>query len=256
MKKLSDKMSIFFFFPMSTVVVIVKNLWMKVDILGRKIYHTRDLILTISAMPANEQGGTVPQGTNPGVTPPATPPVGTENDGGATPPAPKTDTPNPIESSFFQEQMQSREQRAQEIATKLQDSKISPEEKLKLREEALDIKEMFLKYGYKQPAQGPVDLSFIQDEGQKTFINDVLKKAGPENQQAVLEFAQQLLKSTKGAVPQTPAPANLDLNKGNTPEWVKEVNLGVESVFGKGLSKEESDGVRASMWDFLGKLKA
>jgi len=37
---------------------------------------------------------------------------------------------------------------------------------------------------------------------------------------------------------------------------VKEVNLGVESVFGKGLSKEESDGVRASMWDFLGKLKA
>lgn len=207
-------------------------------------------------MPANEQGGTVPQGTNPGVAAPATPPVGTENNGGATPPAPEAEPVNPIESSFFQEQMQSREQRAQEIATKLQDSKISPEEKLKLREEALDIKEMFLKYGYKQPAQGPIDLSPIEDPGQREFMENVLKKAGPENQQAVLEFAMQLLKATKGATPQTPAPANLDMNRGTTPEGAKEVTLGVESVFGKGLTKEESDGVRASMWDFLGKLKA
>jgi len=82
----------------------------------------------------------------------------------------------PDYKSFFQEQMDARSRELEANTAKLEDEKISREEKLNIRERNLALKEELQKFGYqKSPAKAP-DLSMVPADKQD-FLKGVLEKA-------------------------------------------------------------------------------
>ena len=187
------------------------------------------------------QGGSNPQSTNPGGAP-------TEPGAPSTPEV-KAET-GPDYKSFFQEQMDARSRELEANRAKLNDDKISREEKLNIRERNLAIQEELQKFGYqKAPAKAP-DLSMVPAEKQE-FLKGVLEKAG-EDAPAIMEFVSQLY-----GTPQKPAPiapANLDTSWGWVPPGSKEVRLNANNLLGVGADKDTVDATRKWFWEFLGSL--
>lgn len=103
--------------------------------------------------------------------------------------------------------MDARSRELEANTAKLEDDKISREEKLNIRERNLAIKEDLQKFGYqKAPAQAP-DLSMVPADKQD-FLKGVLAKAG-DDAPAIMEFVSQMYGTSKQ--PAAPiAPANLD----------------------------------------------
>lgn len=188
------------------------------------------------------QDGSTPQPANP---------VGTPTEQGApSTPEVKAET-GPDYKSFFQEQMDARSRELEANALKLDDAKISREEKLNIRERNLALKEELQKFGYQKAPAQPPDLSMVPADKQD-FLKGVLAKAG-EDAPAIMEFVSQMYGTSKQ--PAAPiAPANLDSGWGWVPPGSREVKLNSNNLLGVGADKDTVDATRKWFWEFLGSL--
>jgi len=187
------------------------------------------------------QDGSTPQPANP---------VGTPTEQGV-PSNPEVKVDNgPDYKSFFQEQMDARSRELEANTAKLEDEKISREEKLNIRERNLALKEELQKFGYqKSPAKAP-DLSMVPADKQD-FLKGVLEKAW-DDAPAIMEFVSQMYGAP--ATPPPGTPANLDSSRGGVPPGSREVKLNSNNLLGVGADKDTVDATRKWFWEFLGSL--
>lgn len=139
-------------------------------------------------MDISAQGGSNPQSANPGGTQPGVDPT---QIGVPSTPEVKTVNPEPDYKSFFEEQMDNRLQERASIEAKLNDSKISREEKMNLRERDIALREELMKHQYQQgPAQAP-DLSFVP-ESKRALLQQAMNASSPDEAKAIVDFARQM----------------------------------------------------------------
>lgn len=200
------------------------------------------------------QDGSNPQSTNPGTETPA----GQVPEGqSSNPPEAKKEEPvGPDYKSLFEQQMQARETEKQNLENRLNDTKISREDKIAIREKLLDMREEEAKWGVnKVPAQAP-DLSFVPTEKVSMLEATLAKVSDPQERAAIIDFARQLYDGVQVSGKADPAkPANLDGNKdGNTP-GTQQVKLSSANLLGVDADKETVDASRAGFWELLAGLK-
>lgn len=199
------------------------------------------------------QDGSNPQSTNPGTETPAGQVPGGQP---SNPPEAKKEEPvGPDYKSFFEQQMQNRATEKQNLEAKLNDTKISREEKLNIKERLLDMRDEEAKWGVnKGPAQAP-DLSFLPDD-KRNLVETALKNvADPQERAAIIDYTQKLFEGVNGKPKDAPPPANLDRNKDGTPPASTEVRLNSNNLLGVNADDATVSATRAGFWDFLAGLK-
>lgn len=185
-----------------------------------------------------------------GINPQSANPVGAPTEQGApSNPEVKTDV-GPDYKSFFQDQMDARSRELEANTAKINDEKVSREEKLNLRERNLAIQEEQQKFGFRQSPAQPVDLSMVPAEKQD-YLRNVLAKAG-DDAPAIMEFVSQMYGAPSAPPPGNPA--NLDSSKGGNPPGTKDIRLNSANLLWVGTDKETVDATRKWFWEFLGTL--
>lgn len=117
--------------------------------------------------------------------------------------------------------MDARSRELEANTAKINDEKVSREEKLNLRERNLAIQEEQQKFGFRQSPAQPVDLSMVPAEKQD-YLRNVLAKAG-DDAPAIMEFVSQMYGAPSAPPPGNPA--NLDSSKGGNPPGTKDIRL-------------------------------
>lgn len=136
--------------------------------------------------------------------------------------------------------MDARSRELEANALKLDDAKISREEKLNIRERNIALKEELQKFGYQKAPAQPPDLSMVPADKQD-FLKNVLKDAG-DDAPAIMEFVSKLYGAPVAPPPGTPA--NLDSNLKGIPPGSREVKLNSNNLLGVGADKDTVDATR------------